>query len=115
MFQYLYNKIFKTDDLIKIKESKIRQEALKDPNKALKALVSSPDIFSSDDILKIARSSRGAAIYINFNDRLREKIDQNLWLEVMAQYSWDSARQCHALTQSFKNKIRNGEQSVTCS
>ncbi len=74
-----------------LRDSDIKRKAFKSNDTALELLSKAdPDFFKPEELLCVARSFRGCAIYINFNDRLRNKIDSHSWLGVMAPYSWDA-------------------------
>ena len=83
----------------------LRRECLNDGGKALKAIVSSPDLFEENFLLALARKHRGVAIHINFNEELRSKIDKTAWLSVMALYSWDAALEYDKHPDNMKNRI----------
>jgi len=69
----------------------LKQRAFNDNDIAVKLLHSEPhDFFNPAELLRLARSFRGCALAINFNDTLRNKFDRITWLGVMAPYSWEA-------------------------
>ncbi len=81
-------------------ERQLKRECFNDHDTALKAVCKHGYIFSSKELVGLARKHRGVAIHINFNDELRKKIDIVEWLEVMYRYSWDAALQNSAETKN---------------
>lgn len=84
----------------------LKRECLNDGGKALKAIVSSPDLFEANFLVALARKYRGVAIHINFNETLKSKIDKTEWLSVMSLYSWDAALEYEKHPGNLKNQIK---------